>query len=92
MLGERLDLFERLSVTGSVPVRHQLVPMQLRPFTYESERARRHDAAEDLAVQIDRGAVLCVFRVEVRHGMVALIPIHPITIPKKALIRGIGPG
>jgi hypothetical protein len=71
MLRQRLDRNERFERLGALPVVGQLVGVQRRPLTDESEGTRRQRAVENLErAQLDLGDILSVLRVEVRRRMV----------------------
>jgi hypothetical protein len=64
MLRQRVYGDERLFATSPVPVRHQLVLVQLRPPTGHSQGSRRQVPAEQRAVDRHRGRLVAVLGVE----------------------------
>jgi hypothetical protein len=65
MLGQGVDRFEAVVLARAVPVREQLVPVKLRPFTDEAECAGGDCAGQDRSVDADRRPLSGVLGVKV---------------------------
>jgi hypothetical protein len=63
---------------GAIPVRSEFGSVEIRPFDNESRRSRRELAGYDgKSLDVDRGLVVAVSRVEVRAaGVVDLVVVH----------------
>ena len=75
-LGQRIDLLKRLFAPRSLPVVLELVTVLSCPFSHKRECSPGKRARDHGAIEIDRRCLTRVPCVEVRSGMVALVPVH----------------
>jgi len=66
---------DRLPVPGQFPVGEQLPSMEAGP-QHQTERPTVELTGEEYTVHCDGGLLLRLNGVEVRDGMVALVPVH----------------
>jgi hypothetical protein len=76
MLGKWLDRLKLAVAPGPFPVGLELGAVQACPLGDERLRAPRQGTGDYVPVQIDRRRLPGVTRVEMRAGVVGLVPVH----------------